>query len=167
MCCCGINFDWCTCWDACVGWAASFGSQSSSSAPSWMVILRCYGFFHLFNKWKRPNFSFNHFFCFFLSTHTHQKEKELRNKVINTYETLLCRLLIITGVILLVGSTKLVRFLASTRRTRSNAEKSYGPRRSTSSRVREPSPTSAVIQASTLNHLLSSSSKEKAWLDIS
>ncbi|KAK2398822.1 hypothetical protein P8452_06174 [Trifolium repens] len=71
-------------------------------------------------------------------------------------------LLIITGVILLVGSTKLVRFLPSSRRTRSNAEKNYGPRRSTSSRVREPSPTSAVIQASTLNHLLSSSSKEKA-----
>ncbi|GAU34438.1 hypothetical protein TSUD_06490, partial [Trifolium subterraneum] len=71
-------------------------------------------------------------------------------------------LLIITGVILLVGSTKLVRFLASSRRTRNNAEKNYGPRRSTSSRVREPSPTSAVIQAATLNHLLSSSSKEKA-----
>ncbi|XP_004498870.1 probable magnesium transporter NIPA9 [Cicer arietinum] len=71
-------------------------------------------------------------------------------------------LLIIVGVILLVGSTRLVRLLACTsRRKRSNVEKNYGPRRSTSSRTREPSP-SAVIQAATLNHLLSSSSKEKA-----
>lgn len=70
-------------------------------------------------------------------------------------------LLIITGVILLVGSTRLLRFITS-RQKRSNMEKNYGPRRSTTSRVREPSPNSAVIQASTLNHLLSSSSKEKA-----
>ncbi|CAI8606082.1 unnamed protein product [Vicia faba] len=69
-------------------------------------------------------------------------------------------LLIITGVILLVGSTRLVRFLTSSQRKRSNVEKNFGPRRSTSSRTREPSPTSAVIQAATLNHLLSSS-KEK------
>lgn len=79
---------------------------------------------------------------------------------------LFCRLLIIVGVILLVGSTRIVRSLpCSLQRKRSNAEKNYGPRRSTSSRVREPSP-SAVIQAATLNHLLSSSSKEKAWLDL-
>lgn len=67
------------------------------------------------------------------------------------------------GVILLVGSTRLVRFLSfPSQRKRSNAEKNYGSRRSsTSSRGREPSP-SAVIQAATLNHLLSSSSKEKA-----
>lgn len=77
------------------------------------------------------------------------------------YDTLFCRLLIITGVILLVGSTRLLRFITS-RQKRSNMEKNYGPRRSTTSRVREPSPNSAVIQASTLNHLLSSSSKEKA-----
>lgn len=70
-------------------------------------------------------------------------------------------LLIITGVILLVGSTRLLRFITSQQK-RSNMEKNYGPRRSTTSRVREPSPNSAVIQASTLNHLLSSSSKEKA-----
>ena len=80
------------------------------------------------------------------------------------FMTLFCRLLIITGVILLVGSTRLLRFITSQQK-RSNMEKNYGPRRSTTSRVREPSPSSAVIQASTLNHLLSSSSKEKAWLD--
>ncbi|KAK7383341.1 hypothetical protein VNO78_29018 [Psophocarpus tetragonolobus] len=71
-------------------------------------------------------------------------------------------LLIIVGVILLVGSTRLVRFLScSSRQKRSNVDKSFGLRRAGSSRVREPSP-SAVIQAATLNHLLSSSSKEKA-----
>ncbi|KAL2963647.1 hypothetical protein AAZX31_17G213400 [Glycine max] len=71
-------------------------------------------------------------------------------------------LLIIVGVILLVGSTRLVRFLScSSRQKRSNVEKNFGLRGATSSRVREPSP-SAVIQAATLNHLLSSSSKEKA-----
>ncbi|ESW33031.1 hypothetical protein PHAVU_001G037500 [Phaseolus vulgaris] len=71
-------------------------------------------------------------------------------------------LLIIVGVILLVGSTRLVSFLScSSRRKRSNMDKNFGLRRTTSSRVREPSP-SAIIQAATLNHLLSSSSKEKA-----
>ncbi|KAJ1430293.1 Magnesium transporter NIPA [Sesbania bispinosa] len=71
--------------------------------------------------------------------------------------------LIIVGVILLVGSTRLVRFLrfSSLRFKRSNVDRNYGPRRSETSRTREPSPT-AVIQAATLNHLLSSSSKEKA-----
>ncbi|XP_028807050.1 probable magnesium transporter NIPA9 isoform X1 [Neltuma alba] len=72
---------------------------------------------------------------------------------------------IIVGVILLVGSRRLIRFLPSRSRRfmRSGADKSYstGPRRSGASSVREPSP-SAVIQAATLNHLLSSSSKEKA-----
>ncbi|XP_054799044.1 probable magnesium transporter NIPA9 isoform X1 [Prosopis cineraria] len=76
-----------------------------------------------------------------------------------------CRLLIIVGVILLVGSRRLIRLLPSRSRRfmRSGADKSYstGPRRSGSSSIREPSP-SAVIQAATLNHLLSSSSKEKA-----
>ncbi|KAG4962634.1 hypothetical protein JHK86_039502 [Glycine max] len=71
-------------------------------------------------------------------------------------------LLIIVGVILLVGSTRLVRFLScSSQRKRSNVDKNFDLRRATSSRVRETSP-SAVIQAATLNHLLSSSSKEKA-----
>jgi len=66
------------------------------------------------------------------------------------------------GVILLVGSTRLVRFLScSSRPKRSNVDKNFVLRRTTSSRVREPSP-SAIIQAATLNHLLSSSSKEKA-----
>ncbi|KAL2317934.1 hypothetical protein Fmac_031810 [Flemingia macrophylla] len=70
-------------------------------------------------------------------------------------------LLIIVGVILLVGSTRLVRFLScSSRWKRSNVDKNYGPRR-TSSRVREPSP-GAVFQVATLNPLLSSTSKEKA-----
>ncbi|XP_027354347.1 probable magnesium transporter NIPA9 isoform X2 [Abrus precatorius] len=72
-------------------------------------------------------------------------------------------LLIIVGVILLVGSKRLARFLpfSSQRSKRSSVDKNYGPRRSGTSRIREPSPT-AVIQAATLNHLLSSSSKEKA-----
>ncbi|KAF1886233.1 hypothetical protein Lal_00045463 [Lupinus albus] len=72
-------------------------------------------------------------------------------------------LLIIVGVILLVGSTRLVRFLTCSSRfsKRTNVDKNYGSRRPGSSRAREPSP-SAVIQAATLNHLLSSSSKEKA-----
>lgn len=78
-------------------------------------------------------------------------------------KTYCCRLLIIVGVILLVGSRRLVRLLPSRSRRlmRSNADKSYGPgpRRSGSS-IRESNP-SAVIQAATLNHLLSSS-KEKA-----
>ncbi|OIW03138.1 hypothetical protein TanjilG_11775 [Lupinus angustifolius] len=66
---------------------------------------------------------------------------------------------------LLLGcSTRLVRFLTCSSRfsKRSNVDKNYGSRRPGSSRAREPSP-SAVIQAATLNHLLSSSSsKEKA-----
>ncbi|OIV97692.1 hypothetical protein TanjilG_12449 [Lupinus angustifolius] len=71
-------------------------------------------------------------------------------------------LLIITGVILLVGSARLMRLLKfpSHRFRRSSADKNYGHRRSGSSRIREPSPT-AVIHAATLNNLLSSS-KEKA-----
>lgn len=72
-------------------------------------------------------------------------------------------LLIILGVILLVGSTRVVRFLRlnSQRFKRTSVDKNHGPRRSAASRIREPSPT-AVIQAATLNHLLASSSKEKA-----
>ncbi|XLR70268.1 hypothetical protein S83_020940 [Arachis hypogaea] len=72
-------------------------------------------------------------------------------------------LLIITGVILLVGSTRLVKFLScsSGRTKRSNADKSYGARRPSSLRIGEPNP-SAVIPATTLNHLLPSASKEKA-----
>ncbi|XP_025606697.1 probable magnesium transporter NIPA9 isoform X4 [Arachis hypogaea] len=72
-------------------------------------------------------------------------------------------LLIITGVILLVGSTRLVKFLScsSGRTKRSNADKSYGARRPSSLRIREPNP-STVIPATTLNHLLPSASKEKA-----
>ncbi|XP_020960913.1 probable magnesium transporter NIPA9 isoform X3 [Arachis ipaensis] len=72
-------------------------------------------------------------------------------------------LLIITGVVLLVGSTRLVKLLScsSGRMKRSNADKSYGARRPSSLRIREPNP-SAVIPATTLNHLLPSASKEKA-----
>ncbi|CAJ1973545.1 unnamed protein product [Sphenostylis stenocarpa] len=64
-------------------------------------------------------------------------------------------LLIIVGVILLVGSAKLVKFFqfSSPRIKSSSADKNYGHRRSTTSRIREPSPT-AVIQAATINHLL-------------
>ncbi|RDX64697.1 putative magnesium transporter NIPA9, partial [Mucuna pruriens] len=57
------------------------------------------------------------------------------------------------GVILLVGSTRLVKFLScSSLRKRSNGDKNYGTRRATSSRVKEPSP-STIIQAATSNHL--------------
>ncbi|MED6219746.1 hypothetical protein PIB30_038575 [Stylosanthes scabra] len=66
-------------------------------------------------------------------------------------------LLIIVGVVLLVGSKRLVRFLGfPSRRVRN-----YGTRRTGTSRIKEPSPT-AVIQAATLNQLLSSTTKEKA-----
>lgn len=64
---------------------------------------------------------------------------------------LFCRLLIIVGVILLVGSTRIVRSLpCSLQRKRSNAEKNYGPRRSTSSRVREPSPSAVNVESFTI-----------------
>jgi len=36
---CGINFDWCTSWDACFGWATSFGPESSHVTPSRMVMI--------------------------------------------------------------------------------------------------------------------------------
>ncbi|ESW08838.1 hypothetical protein PHAVU_009G078900 [Phaseolus vulgaris] len=64
-------------------------------------------------------------------------------------------LLIIVGVILLVGSAKLVKFfrLSSHSFKRSNVDKNYAHRRSAASRNREPSPT-AVTQAATINHLL-------------
>ncbi|KAI4337154.1 hypothetical protein L6164_015602 [Bauhinia variegata] len=69
-------------------------------------------------------------------------------------------LLIILGVILLVGSARLMRFLPlpSQRFSRSSVDKNY--RRAGSNRIRESS-ASAVIQAATLNSLITSS-KEKA-----
>ncbi|XP_061374968.1 probable magnesium transporter NIPA9 [Gastrolobium bilobum] len=72
-------------------------------------------------------------------------------------------ILIIVGVILLVGSTRVLRFLRCSSHcfNRSSVDKNHGPRRSGASRIKEPSTTS-VIQAATLNHLLPSSSKEKA-----
>ncbi|XP_057728535.1 probable magnesium transporter NIPA9 isoform X1 [Arachis stenosperma] len=73
------------------------------------------------------------------------------------FALLLGWLLIIVGVVLLVGSKRLVRFL----RVPSRRFKNYGTRRVGTSRIKEPSPT-AVVQAATLNHLLSSASKEKA-----
>ena len=39
MCRSGIYFDWCTCWDACFGWATPFGPKSSLFTSSWMVII--------------------------------------------------------------------------------------------------------------------------------
>ncbi|RYR47298.1 hypothetical protein Ahy_A07g033239 isoform D [Arachis hypogaea] len=73
------------------------------------------------------------------------------------FALLLGWLLIIVGVVLLVGSKRLVRFL----RVPSRRVKNYGTRRAGTSHIKEPSPT-AVVQAATLNHLLSSTSKEKA-----
>ncbi|GAV56974.1 Mg_trans_NIPA domain-containing protein [Cephalotus follicularis] len=72
-------------------------------------------------------------------------------------------LLIVTGVILLVSSSRLVQhfrwplphFIPSA------VEKNFSPKRSASLRVKDPNP-SAVIQAATLHHLISSPTKEKA-----
>ncbi|KAJ7966408.1 Protein of unknown function (DUF803) [Quillaja saponaria] len=71
-------------------------------------------------------------------------------------------LLIVIGVILLVSSTRLVRLFPWPLRhfIRSNVDKNFGSRRSSSARIKESNP-SAVIQAATLHHLVSSS-KEKA-----
>ncbi|XP_059292548.1 probable magnesium transporter NIPA9 isoform X2 [Lycium ferocissimum] len=72
-------------------------------------------------------------------------------------------LCIILGVILLVASTRLVRSLPrSWRRVlRSGVDKNMGLRQSVPTRSRDTSP-SAVIQASTLHHLIATPSKAKA-----
>ncbi|KAJ8638456.1 hypothetical protein MRB53_012723 [Persea americana] len=69
--------------------------------------------------------------------------------------------LIIVGVILLVSSTRLVRFLPRPLRgfLQKGVEKNL--RRSGSLRVRDSTP-STVIQATTLHHLITSPAKEKA-----
>ncbi|RWW84386.1 hypothetical protein BHE74_00007010 [Ensete ventricosum] len=74
-----------------------------------------------------------------------------------------CRLFIILGVILLVSSTRLMALLPRPmrRHLKSNLEKNQTLRRSGSVRAKDPSP-SAVIQASTLHHLVTSPAKEKA-----
>ncbi|XP_042966336.1 probable magnesium transporter NIPA9 isoform X2 [Carya illinoinensis] len=72
-------------------------------------------------------------------------------------------LLIIIGVILLVCSSRLVRYLPWPLQNfiPSGIERSFSTRRSGSVRISDTSP-SAVIQAATLHHLISSSPKEKA-----
>lgn len=72
-------------------------------------------------------------------------------------------LFIIIGVILLVSSTRLLPYLPRPWRrfARSGPEKNFGLRQSVSLRSRDASP-SAVIQATTLHHLMTSPSKEKA-----
>ncbi|KAK4491011.1 hypothetical protein RD792_001732 [Penstemon davidsonii] len=74
-------------------------------------------------------------------------------------------LFIILGVILLVASTRLVRLLPRPwrrlARSGSTADRNFGLRQSGSMRTRDTNP-SAVIQASTLHHLLSSQSKAKS-----
>ncbi|CAL9107461.1 unnamed protein product [Musa textilis] len=72
-------------------------------------------------------------------------------------------LFIILGVILLVSSTRLMALLPRPirRHLRSNLEKNQNLRRSGSVRAKDPSP-SAVIQAATLHHLVTSPAKEKA-----
>ncbi|XP_051151669.1 probable magnesium transporter NIPA9 [Andrographis paniculata] len=69
-------------------------------------------------------------------------------------------LLIILGVVLLVTSTRLMRHLPRPWRRLAGGGSS-AHRQTGSSRARETNP-SAVIQASTLQHLMSSTSKEKA-----
>ncbi|KMT17917.1 hypothetical protein BVRB_2g034420 isoform B [Beta vulgaris subsp. vulgaris] len=71
-------------------------------------------------------------------------------------------LLIIVGVILLVSSTKLVRFLPgkAKRSARGGLDKSFSAKQPGLIRTRDPNP-SAVIHANTLHHLLTSPTKEK------
>ncbi|KAI3468108.1 hypothetical protein Pfo_024771 [Paulownia fortunei] len=72
-------------------------------------------------------------------------------------------LFIILGVILLVTSTRLVRHLPRPWRrfARTGVDRNFGLRQPGSIRTRDTNP-SAVIQASTLHHLISSPSKAKA-----
>ncbi|KAJ0090208.1 hypothetical protein Patl1_13857 [Pistacia atlantica] len=72
-------------------------------------------------------------------------------------------LLIMIGVILLVSSARLMRHLPWPLRQviQSGVDRNFTPRRSVSQRAKDPSP-SAIIQASTLHNLISSSAKEKA-----
>ncbi|KAK4412641.1 putative magnesium transporter NIPA9 [Sesamum alatum] len=72
-------------------------------------------------------------------------------------------LFIILGVILLVTSTRLACHLPRPWRrfARSGVDRNFGPRQPPSIRTRDTNP-SAVIQTSTLHHLMTSPSKEKA-----
>ncbi|CAI0448440.1 unnamed protein product [Linum tenue] len=72
-------------------------------------------------------------------------------------------LLIVVGVLLLVSSTRLLRHLPRPLRrfVKSGIDRNFTPSRSTSMRAKDSNP-SAVIQAATLHHLISSSSKQKA-----
>lgn len=38
MCCCGINCDWCTCWNACIRWTITFSTNCSGFTSARMVI---------------------------------------------------------------------------------------------------------------------------------
>ncbi|XP_008813453.1 probable magnesium transporter NIPA9 [Phoenix dactylifera] len=71
---------------------------------------------------------------------------------------------ITAGVILLVCSTRLMGLLPRPIRhvLKSNLERHHNLRRSGSFRVKDTSPPSAVIHASTLHHLITSPAKEKA-----
>ncbi|XP_044471644.1 probable magnesium transporter NIPA9 isoform X2 [Mangifera indica] len=72
-------------------------------------------------------------------------------------------LLIMVGVILLVSSSRLMCHLPQPLQQvlQSGVDRNFTPRRSLSQRAKDPSP-SAVIQASTLHNLISSSAKAKA-----
>ncbi|KAF5936076.1 hypothetical protein HYC85_027205 [Camellia sinensis] len=71
---------------------------------------------------------------------------------------------IILGVVLLVTSTRLVRYLPRPLRriVQSSVDRNLGLRRHGSLHARDPTSPSAIIQATTLHHLMSSPSKEKA-----
>lgn len=78
-----------------------------------------------------------------------------------------CRVCILLGVVLLVTSTRLMRYLPRPLRRfmpgsvdRNSSLRRHGSLHATS---RDSSP-SAVIHATTLHHLLSSPSKEKPWI---
>ncbi|KAL7166492.1 hypothetical protein ACSBR2_037210 [Camellia fascicularis] len=71
---------------------------------------------------------------------------------------------IILGVVLLVTSTRLVRYLPRPLRriVQNSVDRNLGLRRHGSLHARDPTSPSAIIQATTLHHLMSSPSKEKA-----
>ncbi|KAL7181503.1 hypothetical protein ACSBR1_040404 [Camellia fascicularis] len=71
---------------------------------------------------------------------------------------------IILGVVLLVTSTRLVRYLPRPLRriVQNSVDRNLGLKRHGLLHARDPTSPSAIIQATTLRHLMSSPSKEKA-----
>lgn len=88
--------------------------------------------------------------------------EKLPSSPLARFSLLLGWLLIMVGVVLLVSSSRLVRHLSrSLRYFRSGVDRSFSSRRSGSTRPKDTD-ASAVIQAATLHHLISSPPKQKA-----